>query len=91
MSIVICAHEAAGRIEWALRALARQEVPEGISWEVIVVDNASRDGTGRVARAMGEKLGLNLRVVWEERAGLIHARRCGVRAARGEFTSYVDD
>ena len=52
--------------------------------EVIVADNASTDGTARVAAARG------CRVVPVARRGIAVARNAGARAATGEVLSFVD-
>lgn len=52
--------------------------------EVIVVNNASTDGTGEVARAAG------VTVVEEPRKGLTFARQAGFAASRGQLIANVD-
>jgi dolichol-phosphate mannosyltransferase len=48
LSVVIPAHDEAEVIEPTLRALATELAGEGIDYELVVVDDASRDGTGAV-------------------------------------------
>ncbi|MEI8196059.1 MAG: glycosyltransferase, partial [Phycisphaerae bacterium] len=91
VSIAICTRNSAPRIGRVLRALAGQMVPAGVAWEVLLIDNASDDDTGRVAAEQARQCGLALRVVAEPQPGLAHARQCAVRAARGKLTSFVDD
>ena len=55
------------------------------AFEIVVIDNASTDGTAQVA-----SLFPLVRVVAEPRKGLTHARQCGLEAARGEILAYVD-
>jgi glycosyltransferase involved in cell wall biosynthesis len=55
------------------------------SVEMIVVDNASTDGTGDVARGFP-----GVRVVHEPAKGLTKARQRGFVEARGEVVAYVD-
>ncbi len=62
-------------------------------FEILVVDNASSDGTQRVARSRIEaarEAGADLRIVTETRKGLTRARQCGQREARGEYVAWVD-
>lgn len=56
----------------------------GLSGEVLVVDNASTDGTTGVARAAGA------RVIAEPRRGKGNAFRTGVRESRGRFIVMSD-
>lgn len=62
-------------------------------FEILVVDNASTDGTARVAAsriAAARDAGAVLRVVTEERKGLTRARQCGQREARASLVAWVD-
>jgi glycosyltransferase involved in cell wall biosynthesis len=93
VSVVICCHNSAGRIEKTLRHLAAQDAPPELVWEVVVVDNASSDGTVEVATATWREAGssIPLRVVSERQLGIMHARRRGAQAARYDLISFVDD
>ena len=92
VTVAICCYNSASRLPETLRHLARQSNPRGIPWEVLVVDNASTDGTGEVALALWKEVGIApLRVVDERRSGLQHARECARRNARFEILSLVDD
>lgn len=91
VSVVICAYNAELRLREVLDALRCQIVPPGIGWEIIVVDNNSRDRTAAVAREIAPTLPVPVRVVSEPQQGLIHARRRGWLEARGAIVSYLDD
>jgi glycosyltransferase involved in cell wall biosynthesis len=54
--------------------------------EVIAVDDGSTDGTPDILRAYGARV----RVIRQENAGPATARNAGIRAARGEFVSFLD-
>ncbi len=90
VSVIICCHNSAKRLPETLRHLAAQQVPEGIPWEVIVVDNASTDDTSTVARTCPSS-SLPLRVVSESQPGLRHARAKGMREAQHGIISFLDD
>jgi glycosyltransferase involved in cell wall biosynthesis len=62
-----------------------QAGPLGIQAEIIVVNNASTDSTGELARSFP-----GVRVVDETRKGLPYARQAGFDAARGTFVANVD-
>ncbi|MEV6345680.1 glycosyltransferase [Actinoplanes sp. NPDC051851] len=86
-TVVIPARNAAGGIDAQLAALADQRF-DG-TWEVVVADNGSTDGTGTAAlRWTGVLPGL--RVVREERPGVNFARNAGARAARGRILAFCD-
>jgi glycosyltransferase involved in cell wall biosynthesis len=58
---------------------------DAASIEVIVVDNASTDGTARIAGGFPR-----VRVVSEPQKGLTRARQKGLDEARGEILAFVD-
>jgi glycosyltransferase involved in cell wall biosynthesis len=73
--------------------LARQKIPPNFGYEVVVVDNASTDGTAEVAQTIWARFGssISLRIEHEARLGLAWARLAGVSAARGRIVSFIDD
>ncbi len=86
VSVLIPAHNAAQTLGLCLDALARQSrAPE----EVVVVDNASTDGTGEVARGFSGKVP-GLRVVSEPRLGEAAARNRSLAEANGEVLAFTD-
>lgn len=94
-SVVIPTFNGAARLPRVLAALAAQSVPDG-SFEVIVVDNASTDETGAVARedrAVGNlrERDIEVRLIGESRQGTTHARIRGVLEARSELVCFLDD
>jgi len=92
VSVVICSYNGASRLPETLAHLARQTVPENLPWEVILVDNASTDGTAVLARQCWPTAqAIRLRTVVESRMGLTHARRRGFAEARYDVVSFVDD
>lgn len=91
-SIIICAHNAAGRIEPTLGQLAALDYPED-QFEVVLVDNCSSDDTAEFAKGIWAAAGTKVpfRVIEEQRPGLSNARWAGIRAARGEICVFCDD
>jgi glycosyltransferase involved in cell wall biosynthesis len=92
ISIVICSYNGAKRLPPTLTHLIDQRVPEGIAWEVIVIDNASTDTTAETVRSFESRFAPTpLRVVDEASPGLSNARVRGVREARYDIISLIDD
>lgn len=91
VSVVICTHNGQDRLPQTLAHLARQSV-NGIEWEVIVVDNASRDATAAVAKCQWPPSPpCALRIIHEDRLGLSFAVDRGFSEANYEFVLLVDD
>lgn len=85
ISVVIAARDAERTLPATLDGLAAQELDE--PFEVIVVDNGSRDGTAAIAEAHPRVD----RVVRRERgAGPGAARNDGVAASTGEVIAFTD-
>ncbi|MGA8047399.1 MAG: glycosyltransferase [Dermatophilaceae bacterium] len=84
VSVVIAAHNARQTIGMALTSLFAQTVR---SWEAIVVDDGSSDGTRRVVDALADE---RIHVVTQSRAGAAAARNRGLSFARGDFIAFLD-
>ncbi|MDX3640004.1 glycosyltransferase family 2 protein [Streptomyces sp. MB09-02B] len=86
VSVVVPTRDQASRLSVTLRAFASQDVPRD-DWEIVVVDDGSRDGTADVLAAAGD---LPLRAVRTPPRGRAAARNHGVREASGELIVFCD-
>jgi glycosyltransferase involved in cell wall biosynthesis len=94
ISVVLCCHNSVMRITETLAHLARQEMPSNVPWEVVVVDNASTDGTAGVAMrewAASPAATTPLRCVEAPTPGLSFARRVGLETAKYKYVVLCDD
>lgn len=82
-SVVVCSYDGARTIRACLEGLGRLEYPD---YEVIVVDDGSRDGTARIAAEFPD-----VRLIRTENRGLSSARNTGLAAATGSLVAYIDD
>lgn len=89
-SVIVCTYNRAASLHDTLQALRALHVPSDRSWEVVVVDNNSRDGTRELVCSMQREWPL-LRYEFEPRQGLSYARNRGVAAARGNVLLFTDD
>jgi glycosyltransferase involved in cell wall biosynthesis len=90
-TVAICAYNAKGRIQHVLQALAAENAPAD-SWEVLIIDNASTDGTGQYSSDLAcEILKCRTRVVLEKTPGLAFARQRAAREAQGAIICFLDD
>jgi glycosyltransferase involved in cell wall biosynthesis len=90
LSLVICTHDGAARLP-AVLAHLKEQVPSTAPWEVLLINNLSRDETAKVAVSSWGEAPVPLRVVYETKLGLQHARERGLREARYDFVGFVDD
>ena len=82
VSLVIPAYNEEEYLPLCLESIKKQDYTE--QYEVIVVDNASKDNTARIARDWGAK------VVYESKRSPACARQKGVEAATGEIIAFID-
>ncbi len=87
-SIVIPAYNEAPYIERTISAIRERLIAAYPDvWEIIVVDNASDDGTGEAVRALGDP---SIRVIREPQKGKGKALKHGVATASGDIIAYTD-
>lgn len=89
ISIVICTRDRALTLQRCLRNIAAIDHSPLQGWEIIVIDNGSRDKTRAVAESFSPSL--PLRYVSELAPGLSHARNRGVAEARNSTIAFTDD
>lgn len=73
-----------------LAALRDVDYPFNLERELLIVDNASTDGTAELAKRSSFE-GSSLRVVREERPGKGHAYNKALAEARGDYLLFCDD
>ena len=84
VSVVVPCLNEAGSIEACVTASHKALADGGFDGEVVVVDNGSTDGSGRIAAEAGA------RVVWEPRRGYGRAYLSGLATARGRYIVMLD-
>jgi len=72
-----------------LEQMTRLVIPDGISLELLVVNNNSSDTTEEVIKSFSTTL--PVRYLFEPQTGKSHACNCAVRHARGEYILWTDD
>lgn len=94
ISVIVCCYNSAKLLPLTLQYLAKQKFCKiKAPWEVILVDNASKDDTSQVARSEWDKYNLDipLHIYHQPRPGLSYARDLGISHANYEFLLFCDD
>ena len=90
ITVALCTHNHANRLERTLADLLHVRVPEA-PWELLIIDNASRDATPDILARQAWPVGWQVRVVQEDNLGLSNARNRAIREARGQYLIFLDD
>ena len=90
ISIIICAFNRAKTLESLLDCLLDQE-GVNFAYEVIVVDNNSKDRTRQIVESFIPKFKGRLRYLFEPQQGKPFALNLGIRESQGEVLAYIDD
>ncbi len=93
VSVIVCCYNSSGRLEKTLQALAKQQFNQNLLWEIIIVDNASKDNTTVAAAEIWEKLNtpIKIKIVGEAIPGLGNARKKGITKAAYSVILFCDD
>jgi len=86
VTVIIPTFNRASIVGRAIRSVLGQTYP---NWELFVVDDASTDGTEREVRRYSDERIKYIRHQQNQRVSA--ARNTGIRSARGEYVSFLDD
>jgi GT2 family glycosyltransferase len=91
LSLIIASYNRAESLLQFLKGLSQQAVPEGVEWEVVIVDNNSADGTRNAVMPLVRDAPHRYRYLLENRQGKSIALNTGLAAARGDILVFTDD
>ncbi len=90
LSVVIPAYNEAGRIKGTLKAIVDYFEKQPYDYEILVVNDGSKDGTAEAVRSLGGQI-LRLRLIDnKENRGKGTVVRQGMLEAKGDFRLFVD-
>lgn len=91
VSVIICTCDRAASLLATLRSLANLELDDIGTFELVVVDNGSKDDSASAIAGFAQQAPFNVRYVRERTRGLGVARNAGLSAAMGEVLLWTDD
>jgi len=91
ITVALCTHNHRGRLAKTLAKLRQLDLPSHPS-ELLIIDNASTDGTSELlAKGTECRDDWPTRVIHETRLGLSSARNRAIREAAGQYIFFMDD
>ncbi len=92
VSVLICTYNGTLRLPDTLTHLAKQKVKDNVSWEILIIDNASTDNTPEIAKQLQTRYSqLTIRILSELKSGKIHALHTGILHSRYPYLIVCDD
>lgn len=91
ITVILCTYSRCQSLARTLDSLAAQVLPESLEWEVIVVDNNSRDQTRQVVEDFCRQNPVRFRYLFEPRQGKSYALNRGIHEACGDVLVFTDD
>jgi hypothetical protein len=93
LTVAIPTYNGAERLPLVLERLRSQLNPDQITWEILVVDNNSRDRTLDVVKDLQASWdhAAPLKYVFEPKQGAAFARQRAIREAQGTLVGFLDD
>jgi glycosyltransferase involved in cell wall biosynthesis len=91
VTVIVCTYNRHEILAKALESVFASRLPDSVKWEILVVDNNSRDQTREVVEEFGNRHPARVRYLFEPQPGKSFALNAGIREARGEIIAFMDD
>ena len=91
ISVIVPSYNRAYYLGGALKSLTTQETDDRIDYEVVIVDNASKDDTREVVESFAVTCDVPVRYLYEEKPGDAPPRNKGIRESDGQWLAFFDD
>lgn len=92
ISVIIASYNRGEQLMRTLRSLLSQTLDKNL-WEVVVINNNSSDQTEELFEEFvaSNPEASNMRLFFERKQGLSHARNRGIKESKGEYIAIMDD
>ncbi len=91
ISVIFATHNRSAHVRRILDSFREAKPPLRHSWELLVVNNNSSDGTAAVIEEFSRTSDLPVRVLFESRQGKAVAINSGIVASTGDVLAFTDD
>jgi glycosyltransferase involved in cell wall biosynthesis len=91
ITVILCTYNRSQSLSKALDSVAVSTLPKSVEWEVLVVDNNSKDQTREVIEEYCRRYPGRFRYLFEPQPGKSHALKTGIQEAQGDILAFMDD
>ena len=91
ITVILCTYNRCESLSKALESVAMSSLPAAVDWDVLVVDNNSRDLTRMVVEEYCQRFPKRFSYIFEVQQGKSFALNRGVREATGDVLAFIDD
>jgi len=91
ITVILCTYNRCQSLARALESAAALTLPNDVEWELLIVDNNSRDQTREVAQSFCQRYPDRFRYLFEPKPGKSNALNAGISAARNDILAFLDD
>jgi glucosyl-dolichyl phosphate glucuronosyltransferase len=91
ITVILCTYNRCQSLAKALASVARSVMPESVDWDVLVVDNNSKDQTRKVVEEFRSQFSARFSYLFEPQPGKSFALNSGIRNAKADVLAFIDD
>lgn len=91
ITVILCTYNRCESLVKALESVAQMEFYGPSEWEVLVVDNNSKDQTHAAVEGFCQKYPGRFRYIFEPQPGKSHALNTGIRESQSDILAFMDD
>jgi|SRR5580704_3450335 glycosyltransferase involved in cell wall biosynthesis len=91
ITVILCTYNRAQSLPIALESVAASTFTDPVEWDVLVVDNNSKDQTRQVVEDFCRRYPGRFSYLFEPKAGKSFALNTGIRESKGDILAFMDD
>lgn len=91
LSIIVATCNRVGSLQSLLESISNWSLPSSLNWELLIIDNNSKDATREVTESFVRKYPSRVRYLFEGAQGKSFAVNRGVRESTGDLLVFTDD
>jgi len=91
LSVILATYNRAASLRATLASFRDLVFPDDLTWELLVVDNNSKDSTRQVVEDLIAETNFPVRYIFEKQQGRSAALNAGITEAKGKIIAFTDD